>query len=133
MDRWTGSYGFGVALDLPYEEAVAKVREALAGEGFGILTEIDVAATFKAKLGIDFRPYKILGACSPPIAHQALDAEEDMGLLLPCNVIVYARAKGRSVVAVLDPVQQLGISGRDDLGALAADVRARLKRAIDAV
>jgi uncharacterized protein (DUF302 family) len=127
------SYGFKRTVDGDVAAVEERVRSALAAEGFGILTEIDVAATFKAKLGIDFRPYKILGACSPPIAHAALDAEEDMGLLLPCNVIVYARAKGRSVVAVLDPVQQLGISGRDDLGALAADVRARLKRAIDAV
>ncbi len=124
-------YGFKANLDAPPEEAEARLRDALAEEGFGVLTEIDVRATFREKLDVDFRPYRILGACSPPLAHQALTAEEDIGLLLPCNVVVYeGEQPGTSVVAALDPVLQLGVSGRDDLGELAHDVRARMQRVI---
>ena len=128
------SYGVKKEVEGGVQDAEARVREALAAEGFGVLTEIDIAAAFKAKLGVDFRPYKILGACNPPLAHQALTEEEDIGLLLPCNVVVYASEKpGWSVVAALDPVQQLGVAGRDDLGDLASDVKKRLERAIAAV
>ena len=128
------SYGFKKTLDASVEAAEAKVREALKGEGFGVLTEIDIKSAFKEKLDVDFRPYRILGACSPPLAHRALTEEEDIGLLLPCNVVVYEGAEeGTSVVAALDPVQQLGVAGRDDLGELANDVQARLKRVIDAL
>ena len=128
------SYGFKKTLDASVEDAEAKVREALKGEGFGVLTEIDIKSAFKEKLDVDFRPYRILGACSPPLAHRALTEEEDIGLLLPCNVVVYEGAEeGTSVVAALDPVQQLGVAGRDDLGELANDVQARLKRVIDAL
>ena len=127
-------YGVGAVIGLEYATAVERVKQALADEGFGILCEIDVAATMQKKLGVEFRPYVILGACNPPLAHRALTEERDIGLLLPCNVIVYADdAPGRSVIAALDPVSALGLTGRADLGPLAQDVRARLTRALDAV
>jgi len=128
------AYGFKKAIIASVEEAEQRVRAALKDEGFGVLTEIDIKNAFKEKLDVDFKPYKILGACSPPLAHQALTEEEDIGLLLPCNVVVYeGDASGTAVVAALDPVLQLGVSGRADLGDLANDVQARLKRVIDAV
>ena len=128
------SYGFKTTVNAPVDEAEARVREALKGEGFGVLTEIDIKSAFKEKLDVDFKRYRILGACSPPLAHQALSEEDDIGLLLPCNVVVYeGEEEGTSVVAALDPVLQLGVSGREDLGDLANDVQARLKRVIDAV
>ena len=127
-------YGRAGVVALPYEAAVAAVRDALAAEGFGVLTEIDVRATLKKKLDVDFRPYVILGACNPPLAHQALTAEIAIGLLLPCNVVVYAGDDpGTSVVAVLDPVVQLGVTGREDIRPLATDVQAKLLRALNAV
>ena len=121
------SYGFQREVPVSFEDAVAATRDALAAQGFGVLTEIDVQATLRKKLDVDFRPYVILGACNPPLAHQALTAERAIGLLLPCNVVVYAAdAPGRSVVAVLDPVAQLGITGRDDIRPIAEKVRALL-------
>ena len=130
----TTPYGFGVTVALPYERAVERVREALAKEGFGVLTEIDVRATLKKKLDVDFRPYVILGACNPPLAHRALTAERDIGLLLPCNVVVYAADEpGRSVVSAMDPVAALRLTGNPDIEPLARDVRARLERALEAV
>lgn len=128
------SYGFKRTLDLPLDDADARVRATLAEEGFGILTEIDLAGTLKEKVGADVRPYRILGACNPPIAHQAVTQEIDIGLLLPCNVIVYeGDDAGTSVVAMLDPVIQLGVTGRDDIRPLAEEVRDRMRRALDAV
>lgn len=128
------AYGFRSEILLAYEQAVSATREALAAEGFGVLTEIDVKATLKKKLDVDFRPYVILGACNPPLAHRALSAETDIGLLLPCNVVVYAgNQPGLSVVAVLDPVAQLGITGRSDLEPLALDLRARLTSVLAAL
>jgi uncharacterized protein (DUF302 family) len=128
------NYGLKKTLTLSVEEADRRVREELQKEGFGILTEIDVKATFKKKLDVDFRPYKILGACSPPLAHQALTAETDIGLLLPCNVVVYEGDEvGTSVVAVLDPKIQLGVTGRDDIGHLAQEVGGRLERVLAAL
>jgi len=128
------SYGFDAEVAVPYEEAVALTREALAGAGFGVLTEIDVKATLKKKLDAEFRPYVILGACNPPLAHRALSSEIGIGLLLPCNVIVYAGdAPGRSVVAVLDPVVQLGVTGREDLKPLASQVQGLLKQMLEHV
>jgi uncharacterized protein (DUF302 family) len=127
-------YGFEAEVPVGYEEAVALTRESLAASGFGVLTEIDVKATVKQKLDAEFRPYVILGACNPPIAHQALQAELPIGLLLPCNVIVYAGdAPGTSVVAVLDPVVQLGVTGRKDIEPLAVQVRGLLQQALERV
>lgn len=131
MVRQTTRYGIGITVPLSYDEAVARTREALAREGFGVLTEIDVRATMKKKLDVDFRPYIILGACNPPIAHRALSAERDIGLLLPCNVVVYAGdEEGTSVVAAMDPVEALQLTGRDDIREMALDVRQRLERAL---
>src|SRR5687767_10117646 len=130
----TSRYGVGLTIALDYQRAVESVKQALAAEGFGILCEIDVAATMKKKLDVDFRPYVILGACNPPLAHQALTSERDIGLLLPCNVIVYADdIPGRSVVAALDPVVALSVTGNTDLEPVARDVKARLMRALEAV
>ena len=124
-------YGIQEEVPVAYETAVALTREALADRGFGVLTEIDVSATMQKKLGASFRPYVILGACNPPIAHQALSAELAIGLLLPCNVIVYAGdVPGTSVVAALDPVVLLGLTGRDDMAPMAAHVRSLLEQAL---
>jgi uncharacterized protein (DUF302 family) len=131
MSAQTLPYGLASNVGLPYDRALERVRDELAREGFGILTEIDVRATFKKKLHVDFRPYVILGACNPPLAHRALSAERDIGLLLPCNVIVYADdVPGHSVVAALDPVVQLGLTGRTDLEPVAQEVRTRLDRVL---
>jgi uncharacterized protein (DUF302 family) len=128
------AYGMRKRVSLAYDDAVQRAKDALAAEGFGILCDIDVAATMKRKLDVDFRPYVILGACNPPLAYRALTVEPDIGLLLPCNVIVYADDEpGQSVVAVIDPVSVLGLTGNPDLKPLAEDVRTRLTRALDAV
>jgi uncharacterized protein (DUF302 family) len=130
----TTRYGFGTTVSLPYEDAVQRTKTALGAEGFGILTEIDVAATLKQKLGVDFRPYVILGACNPPLAHRALSAELDLGLLLPCNVIVYADdVPGRSVVRAMDPVEALELTGNAAVAPIAAEVKERVTRALAAV
>lgn len=134
MIEQTTRYGIGTTVDLPYPQAVERTREELAKEGFGILTEIDIAATLKKKLDVDFRPYVILGACNPPLAHRALQAERDIGLLLPCNVIVYAADEdGRSVVAAMDPEEALSLTDNDEIQPVAAEVRERLSRALEAV
>ena len=126
------AYGMTAELPVAYEDAVTLTRDALGERGFGVLTEIDVRATLKKKLDVEFRPYVILGACNPPLAHRALQAERSIGLLLPCNVIVYAGDDpGTSVVAALDPVVQLGVTGRDDLIPLAKEVRERLAQALE--
>lgn len=127
-------YGMSTTVRLPYEQAVERVRAALSAEGFGVLSEIDVRATLKQKLDADFRPYIILGACNPPLALRALTAEQHIGLLLPCNVIVYAADdEGSSVVAAVDPEVSLGRVGNDALAPLAAEVKSRLRRVLDAV
>jgi uncharacterized protein (DUF302 family) len=134
MIAQTTRYGIGTTVALGYDDAVARTKEALAAEGFGILSEIDVAATLKKKLDVDFRPYVILGACNPPLAHRALTAERDIGLLLPCNVIVYADdVEGRSVVAAMDPVEALSLTGNEAIAPLADEVRQRLVRALEAI
>ncbi|KPJ94702.1 MAG: ABC transporter ATP-binding protein [Gemmatimonas sp. SG8_17] len=133
MPQQTTNYGMSVEVALTYEQAVERTREELAKEGFGVLTEIDVRATLKKKLDVDFRPYIILGACNPPIAHQALSAERDLGLLLPCNVIVYASDEpDKSVIAAIDPVEQLKLAGNASIAPFAEEVRERLERVLDA-
>jgi uncharacterized protein (DUF302 family) len=134
MVAQTTRYGISTTDPLDYEAAVARTKEALAAEGFGVLSEIDVAATMKKKLDVDFRPYVILGACNPPLAHRALTAERDIGLLLPCNVIVYADdVPGRSVVAAMDPVEALQLTGNDAIAPVAEDVKARLTRVLESL
>mgnify|MGYP002336264002 CR=1 FL=1 len=134
MIEQTTRYGISVTVPMAYEQAVERTRTALAAEGFGILAEMDIAATLKKKLDVDFRPYVILGACNPPLAHQALTAEPDIGLLLPCNVIVRADdVPGRSVVAAMDPVEALALTGNEGIRPIAEDVKARLRRVLEAV
>ena len=134
MEAKTIPYGMMTSVELPYERAVERTREALGAEGFGVLTEIDVRATLEKKLGVQTRPYTILGACNPPLAHQAFNAEPNIGLLLPCNVVVYASEDGRrSVVGAIDPEVSLGRVGNPALAPLAADVKARLSRVLEAV
>lgn len=126
-------YGFTVKLSGDFDQVVGRVIEELKGEGFGVLTEIDVKATLKAKLGLEKRPYKILGACNPKLANQAIDAEPDIGLLLPCNVVVREDEDGAIVVGFMDPAAVLGLVGRDELQALGAEVRAKMVRVRDAL
>ncbi len=129
----TTAYGLKTVVNVPYEEAIARVTEALKGEGFGILTEIDVKATLKKKLDVDFKRYVILGACNPNLAYQGLQTEEDLGLLLPCNVIVYEVDEGSSVVAVLDPNLMVTISGNAALESIGQEARTRLERVVQSL
>jgi len=126
------AYALRKRLDLPYAQAVAQVTAALKEQGFGVLTKIDVQATLKQKLDADFRQYVILGACNPVLAHQALTTELDVGLLLPCNVIVY-EDNGGSVVSIGDPVAILGVANNADLEAIAQEARTRLQQALDSL
>lgn len=126
-------YGIFVKVDRPYAEALEAIKSALKAEGFGVLTEIDVRETMKQKLGQDFRHYDIIGACNPVLAHRALEVELDIGLLLPCNVVVYEDDAGGCAVAALDPESMMGFTGNDLLRSVGADAKARLTRALLAV
>jgi uncharacterized protein (DUF302 family) len=128
----SGGYGFSKALDVPFDEALERTREALQGEGFGVLSEINLKEKLKEKLGVDFRDYVILGACHPPLAYQTLQAETEIGLLLPCNVIVYEQ-EGRSVVAAIDAAKMMTVVGNPQLEAAAAEVNEKLRRVIDSL
>ena len=127
------SYGRSVVVEQPFADALAATREALAGEGFGVLTEIDMAATLKKKLDVDIPPQVILGACNPPLARQALAVEESVGLLLPCNVVVRQGADGRTVVETLDPQVMVTLTGNPGLASVAQDAAERLARVLVAV
>ncbi len=131
VEQRTG-YGFGVKLKLPYDEAIERTKAALKEQGFGVLTEIDVRKTMKEKLDVDFRRYIILGACNPPLAHQAFTAEIDIGLLLPCNVVVY-EVEGGSIVAAMDPGAALGLVKNPALDRIAEEVDARLRMALESL
>jgi uncharacterized protein (DUF302 family) len=125
-------YGFGLKVALPYEQAVQRTTELLKEQGFGVLTQIDVKSTLKEKLGVDFRRYLILGACNPPLAHRAFQAELQIGLLLPCNVVIYEE-EGGSVVSFLDPAAALGMVDNEALKPVADEARARLMKVRDAL
>jgi uncharacterized protein (DUF302 family) len=126
-------YAFGRTVPLPFEQAVLRTTEALAAEGFGVLTEIDVAATLHRKLGQSIPPYRILGACNPQFAHQALSVEPAIGALLPCNVIVRADDRGTVHVEFMDPDAVLGLVGRPEIAPIAREVRERLQRVMAAI
>ena len=127
------AYSFRTEVNRPFDETVAATKAALAGEGFGILTEIDVKATFKARLDKDFKPYVILGACNPPNAWKVLQEEEEIGLFLPCNVVVFEDAPGRSVVTAVNPEVAMQPVGNENLAPIAAEISGLLQRAIGAV
>jgi len=127
------SYGITVTVDQPFDQAVTATREALAEQGFGVLTEIDMTATLKKKLDVDIPPHVILGACNPPLAHRALQAEESVGLLLPCNVVVRSAGDHHTVVEALDPQMMVGVTGNDRLRPVADDAAGRLRNALTAV
>jgi uncharacterized protein (DUF302 family) len=126
-------YRFSTTLSVPFVEAVERTTAALKSEGFGVLTTIDVKQTLQEKLGVDFEPYVILGACNPQLAHRALQAEHELGLLLPCNVIVHEHV-GRSMVSIVDPAQMLGVvGGNPELQAVAGEAGERLRRVVAAM
>jgi uncharacterized protein (DUF302 family) len=123
-------YALTAATPLAFEEAVERVRAELKAEGFGVLCEIDVRATLREKLGVEGEPYVILGACNPPLAHRALQAEPELGVLLPCNVVVHER-EGETRIAAIDAERMLSIVGNEEIAPVAAEVRARLERVVE--
>ena len=129
----SSEFGFGKVVDASFDEALDKVTAELANEGFGVLSDIDVAAKMKEKLDKDMPPYRILGACNPPLAFQAISAVEDIGLLLPCNVLVREDADGRVHVDFMDPVSVMGLVNDPGVEPLANDVRGRLERVLEAL
>jgi len=126
----SGKNAFGKTVPMSYDEAIGRATQALAKEGFGVLTEIDVAATLKKKLGKEIPPYKILGACNPQFAHRAIEAEPQIGALLPCNVVVRVDAGGRTIVEIMDPRAVLQLVGRPEIATIAGEVRERLERVL---
>jgi uncharacterized protein (DUF302 family) len=127
------SFGIQKTLDMDFDAALEKVPQALKTEGFGVLTEIDVKATLKKKLDVDFRRYRILGACNPPFAHKALQHSLDVGMLLPCNVIVYETDDGKTVVSAVDPMQTMAAQGDPDMQPLAEAVQQKLQKVVDSL
>ncbi len=127
------TYYFTKTVEMPLDQAVEHVTEALKQEGFGVLTEIDIRATLKKKLDVDFRPYRILGACNPQFAYQALQAEDKIGTMLPCNVIVQEAGDGRTEVAAVDPIASMQAVENEQLGAIAGEVRERLRKVVDSL
>ena len=134
MKRTETPYALMREVDMSYEEAERRIREELASQGFGVLTEIDVRATLKKKLDVEFPPYVILGACNPSLAHRALSVEPDIGLLLPCNVVVRRdESAGTTIVEAMDPEPMIDLAGNEALAEVAAEARARLETALDRV
>ncbi len=129
----SSSYGLSATVNLTYQDAIDAITAALKTQGFGILTSIDVKETLHKKLDVDFRPYVILGACNPNLAYRGLQAERDLGLLLPCNVIVYDNLNGTSTVSVLDPGQMMGFAGNPALEPIAIEARERVQKALAAL
>lgn len=127
------SYYISTSVPLPFDEAVGAAEAALADEGFGIISRIDIQATLKAKIGADFRPYTILGACNPKLAHEALQLEDKVGTMLPCNVVVQDVGSGQIEVAAIDPVASMQAIENNQLASAASEVRARLRRVIDSL
>lgn len=126
------SYGFRKEIDLPFEKAEEVVTEELKKKGFGILTKIDVKEKFKEKLGIEFKNYVILGACNPPYAHKAILAEEDIGLMLPCNVVIYEK-EGKTILSVIKPSTAMGMIENEALKQIATEVESKLKQVFDSI
>ena len=126
-------YGFNITLQDGFDNVVKRVTAALKTEGFGVLTDIDVQATMKAKLGVDGKPYRILGACNPPLAHKAISADPDIGLLLPCNVVVREQPDKKINVGFMDPIAVLKLTDNPQIAEIAQDVRGRLERVRDSL
>ena len=127
----SNDYGMQAKMNVPYEEAVEQTTAALKEEGFGVLTEIDVKATLKKKIDADFRRYVILGACNPNLAHQALQSQLEVGLLLPCNVIVYETGEGQSMVSIVNPMAMMSVADNEGLQAVAKQADEKLSRVVE--